>query len=56
MKLRDCKGQGLVEYTLIVVLVVLVFWVVVRNSHVENSIQDSWTDIKGCLDTPLACK
>ena len=31
-------GQGLVEYTLIVVLVALVFWVAVKNTNISNGL------------------
>ena len=30
------EGQGLVEYTLIVLLVALVFWVAIRSTNVER--------------------
>ena len=45
-------GQGLVEYTLIVLLVALVFWVGIRETNVGNQLANSWNDIKNCLATP----
>jgi Flp pilus assembly pilin Flp len=54
--LREEKGQGLVEYTLIVLLVALVFWVAVRSTNIGNALGDSWNNIKDCLTDPLACK
>jgi Flp pilus assembly pilin Flp len=39
------EGQGLVEYTLIVLLVALVFWVAIRNSNVGNALANAWGDI-----------
>ena len=35
-------GQGLVEYTLIVVLVALVFWVAIKNTDIGNSLASAW--------------
>jgi Flp pilus assembly pilin Flp len=46
------EGQGLVEYTLIVLLVALVFWVAIKNTNVGDSLANVWTDVKSCLDSP----
>jgi Flp pilus assembly pilin Flp len=54
MKKINQKGQGMVEYTLIIVLVALVFWVGMRASGVEDSIRSSWSAVKGCLDAPMS--
>src|SRR4029453_9884071 len=35
-------GQGLVEYTLIVVLVALVFWVAIRNTNIGSQLASGW--------------
>ena len=48
-------GQGLVEYTLIVLLVALVFWVAIKDSDVGTQLNTSWTKIKNCLATPASC-
>ena len=45
-------GQGLVEYTLIVLLVALVFWVAVKNTNIGEALTNSWGDIKNCLAGP----
>ena len=39
------EGQGLVEYTLIVLLVALVFWVAIRNTNIANALTGAWNDI-----------
>jgi pilus assembly protein Flp/PilA len=39
------EGQGLVEYTLIVLLVALVFWVAIRNTNVGAALSGAWGDI-----------
>jgi len=45
------EGQGLVEYSLIVLLVALVFWMAVQGSGVENAISNTWTSISTCLNS-----
>ena len=52
---KEEEGQGLVEYTLIVLLVALVFWVGVRDTNIGNQLAASWNDIKTCLSTPTSC-
>lgn len=56
--MRQEKGQGLVEYTLIVLLVVLVFWVGIKNTNIGGALESSWNKIKACVDEPTgaACK
>lgn len=49
------EGQGLVEYTLIVLLVALVFWVAVRSTNIGAQLTDSWNDVSGCLSNPTGC-
>ena len=52
---KEEEGQGLVEYTLIVLLVALVFWVGVRNTNIGTQLEASWGLIKTCLSTPTSC-
>jgi Flp pilus assembly pilin Flp len=49
------EGQGLVEYTLIVLLVALVFWVGVRQTNIGTQLTASWNQVKSCLATPSTC-
>ena len=49
------EGQGLVEYTLIVLLVALVFWVAVKNTNIGTQLTNSWDQVTDCLATPTAC-
>jgi Flp pilus assembly pilin Flp len=48
-------GQGLVEYTLIVVLVALVFWVAVKNTDIGNGLSSGWSKVTACVGTPASC-
>ena len=53
--LLEEDSQGLVEYTLIVVLVALVFWVAIRNTNVANGLASGWSKITACVSTPTSC-
>ena len=48
-------GQGLVEYTLIVVLVALVFWVAIKETDIGSQLADGWSKIGACVGSPSAC-
>jgi Flp pilus assembly pilin Flp len=48
-------GQGLVEYTLIVVLVALVFWVAIKNTNVGNQLASGWSKVTSCVGNPASC-
>jgi Flp pilus assembly pilin Flp len=48
-------GQGLVEYTLIVVLVALVFWVAIKNTDVGNQLSSGWSKVTACVGDPSTC-
>lgn len=49
------EGQGLVEYTLIVLLVALVFWLAVKNANVDAALSNSWGSVTSCLTSPFSC-
>jgi len=48
-------GQGLVEYTLIVLLVALVFWVAIKNTNIGTALGNGWSEITNCVTSPTAC-
>jgi Flp pilus assembly pilin Flp len=48
-------GQGLVEYTLVMVLVALVFWLGVRDTQVGNRLVEGWSRVLDCVTSPLSC-
>ena len=47
------EGQGLVEYTLIVLLVALVFWVGIRNTNIGGALSAAWVDVTNELNNPV---
>jgi Flp pilus assembly pilin Flp len=49
------EGQGLVEYTLIVLLVALVFWVAIKNTNIGSTLSTSWGHVNTCLQSPASC-
>jgi Flp pilus assembly pilin Flp len=48
------EGQGLVEYTLIVLLVALVFWVAVKGTNADDALTNAWNSIVNCLNAGTA--
>lgn len=53
--LVEDSGQGLVEYTLIVVLVALVFWVAIKSTNIGSGLAAGWSKITDCVTTPSSC-
>ena len=52
---KEEEGQGLVEYTLIVLLVALVFWVAIRDTNIGGELSNAWMQVIACLQTPFTC-
>jgi len=48
-------GQGLVEYTLIVLLVALVFWVGIKSTNIGGELAAGWSKITVCVSNPAGC-
>jgi Flp pilus assembly pilin Flp len=48
-------GQGLVEYALIVLLVVFVFWMAIKGTDIGSQLANSWSSIGSCLADPTGC-
>jgi Flp pilus assembly pilin Flp len=48
-------GQGLAEYTLVVVLIGLVFWIGVRNTDIGNSLGSGWSKVLDCVTLSFSC-
>jgi len=49
------NGQALIEYTLLLMMVTLVFWVGVRNSDLANEMSSAWSRVSECVEVPVAC-
>ncbi len=53
--IREEEGQGLVEYTLIVLLVALVFWVAIKDTNIGNQLASGWSRVTACVGSPTNC-
>ena len=52
---REEDGQGLVEYTFVVLLVALVFWMGVRDTNIGSSLAVGWAKVQSCVNAPFSC-
>lgn len=52
---QEDDGQGLMEYTLAMVLVALVIWLGVKDTSVGDSLVKSWSKIIDCVGSPFSC-
>jgi Flp pilus assembly pilin Flp len=52
---REEGGQGLVEYTFVVMLVALVFWMGVKDTAVGDTLGKNWAKILDCVASPFSC-
>jgi len=52
---QEEDGQGLVEYTLVVLMVTLVFWVAVKQTDVGLYLEKSLARVVQCVATPSIC-
>ncbi|MBI2367966.1 MAG: Flp family type IVb pilin [Deltaproteobacteria bacterium] len=50
---KEEEGQGLVEYTLIVLLVAVVFWVAIRDTNIGAELTNAWTQVITTLQNPV---
>ena len=49
------KGQALMEYTLLLMLVTMVFWVGIKNSDLSQELGRAWSRVSDCVEAPMAC-
>ena len=52
---REEAGQGLIEYTFVVLLVASVFWLGVRDTSIGSSLQNGWSRVQTCVNAPFSC-
>ena len=48
----DEDGQGVIEYTLMVGLVVLVIWAAIFTFGIPNALNSLWSTVSGALNNP----
>ena len=53
--LRNDRGQGLMEYTLIVFLVALVFWGGMRSTNIGDKLAVNLSNVVDCIAAPFSC-
>jgi Flp pilus assembly pilin Flp len=51
---REENSQGLTEYTLVLPLVALVFWIGVRDTQVGQSLAQAWAKVLACVMSPFS--
>ena len=49
------RGQALLEYTLLLMMVTMVFWVGIKNSDVSQQMAAAWSRVSDCVGAPAAC-
>ena len=49
------KGQALMEYTLLLMIVTMVFWVGIKNSDISQELARAWSKVSDCVEVPMAC-
>jgi Flp pilus assembly pilin Flp len=49
------RGQALIEYTLLVMIVSMVFWVGIKNSDLSQQMAVAWSRVGDCVGAPAAC-
>ncbi len=43
------------EYTLLLMLVTMVFWVGIKNSDLSQELGRAWSRVSDCVEVPMAC-
>jgi Flp pilus assembly pilin Flp len=49
------SGQALMEYTLLLMMVTMVFWVGIKNSDLSQELARAWSKVNNCVEVPMAC-
>ena len=55
---KDSKrqnGQALIEYTFLLMMVSMVFWVGIKNSDLSQQLASAWSRVSDCVEVPMAC-
>ena len=43
------------EYTLLLMMVTMVFWVGIKNSDMSHELARAWSRVSDCVEVPMAC-
>jgi Flp pilus assembly pilin Flp len=54
-KLSEERGQGLVEYTFVILFVALMLWIGVKGTNASETLTGHWNTITTCVGSPLSC-
>ena len=49
------NGQALMEYTLLLMMVTMVFWVGIKNSDITQELERAWSRVSDCVEAPMVC-
>ena len=49
------RGQALMEYTLLLMMVTMIFWVGIKNSDMSQELARAWSRVSECVEVPMAC-
>ncbi len=49
------KGQALIEYTLLLMMVTMVFWVGIKDADLTHQLSSAWSRVSDCVEVPMAC-
>ena len=52
---RRQNGQALIEYTFLLMMVSMVFWVGIKNSGLGDELASAWSKVSDCVEVPMAC-
>jgi Flp pilus assembly pilin Flp len=52
---EDSESQPIIQYTLLVVLIALVFWLAVIYANAGSVLSDGWSKIAACLSNTFSC-
>lgn len=53
--MHEDDGQGLVESTMVILLVTMVFWLGVRETNAAAHLATAWSKIAACVIAPASC-
>ena len=45
----------MMEYTLLLMMVTMVFWVGIKNSDLSSELSRAWSKVSDCVEVPMAC-